>query len=40
MDRYYIDLAAPLGEDELATVIDFAFVDGGTGLMSRFKILL
>lgn len=40
MDRYYIDLAAPLGEDELATVINFAFVDGGTGLMSRFKILL
>lgn len=41
MDRYYIDLAARLGEDELATVIDFAFVvDGGTGSMSRFEILL
>ena len=40
MDRYYIDLAAPLGEDELATVIDFAFIDGVTGSMSRFEILL
>ena len=40
MDRLYIDLGAPLGEDELATVIDFAFVDGGTGSMSRFEILM
>ena len=24
----------------MATVIDFAFVDGGTGSMSRFEILL
>ena len=40
MDWYYIDLAARLSEEDLATVIDFAFVDGGTGSMSRFEILL
>ena len=40
MERYYIDLATPLGEDEFATVIDFADVDGGTGSMSRFEMLL
>jgi len=40
MDRYYVDLAEKSNETELAEIIDFTFVDGGTGSMSRFEILL
>ena len=40
MDRWYIDLADGLSERELAETIDFEFVGGGKGAMTREEILL
>lgn len=40
MDRWYIDLADRLSERELAETIDFEFVGGGRGAMTRGEILL
>ena len=39
-DRYYVDLAERLTAEELGQVIEFEFVDGGAGAMTRFEILL
>lgn len=40
MDSWYIELADQLTEDELSEVIEFEFVGGGKGAMSRTEILL
>lgn len=40
MDRYYIDLSDRLSVDELNEVIEFEFVGGGQGAMSREQIIL
>lgn len=40
IDRYYIDLAEGISEEELNEVVHFRFVDGGPGAMTRQQILL
>lgn len=40
MDRWYIDLTDRLTEDELSDIVEFEFVGGGRGAMSRMEILL
>lgn len=40
MDQWYVDLADRLTEDELSDIVEFEFVDGGRGAMSRMEILL
>lgn len=40
MDQYYVKLAERLSEDELNEVVNFTFVGGGEGAMSRLEILL
>ncbi len=39
MDQWYIDLADRLTDEELSEVIEFEFVGGGAGAMSRLEIL-
>lgn len=40
MDTWYIDLAGTLSEEDLSEVVEFEFVGGGDGAMSREDILL
>lgn len=40
MDRWYVEHAAGLTEATLAEVVDFAFIGGGRGAMTRRDILL
>ena len=40
MDRWYVDYAARLGEALLAEMVDFVFVDGGAGAMTREAMIL
>ena len=40
MDRWYVELADHLSDNELAETISFEFVGGGNGAMTRMDILL
>jgi len=40
MDRWYVELADRLTDDEAAESIEFEFVGGGKGVMSRMEIVL
>ena len=40
MDKWYIELAQNLSEEELSETINFEFVGGGEGAMTRMEILL
>lgn len=40
MDQYYVELAEELSEKALGEVINFTFVGGGEGVMTRLEILL
>lgn len=40
IDEWYISYADSISDDELAEVVDFEFIGGGTGNMSRRDILL
>ncbi len=40
MDQYYVALASQLSQFELDEVINFTFVGGGDGAMTRLEILL
>jgi uncharacterized damage-inducible protein DinB len=40
IDRWYIDYAHSISEEELLEVVNFQFVDGGKGAMSRSEIIL
>ena len=40
MDQWYIELADRLTNDELSDIVEFEFVGGGRGAMSRMEILL
>ena len=40
IDQWYIDYADLISEKELLEVVDFQFVDGGNGAMSRYEMIL
>ena len=40
MDQYYVALAEQLSEDELNEVINFTFIGGGAGALTRLEVLL
>ncbi len=40
MDRWYVDYADSIPEDGLAEIVEFEFIGGGRGAMSRRDILL
>jgi uncharacterized damage-inducible protein DinB len=40
VDQWYIDYARSISEQELLDIVNFQFVDGGTGVMSRSEIIL
>ncbi len=40
IDAWYIDYAASLSDSDLAEVVDFTFIGGGHGAMTRSAILL
>lgn len=40
MDRWYIDYVQSLSEDDFSEIVNFEFVGGGSGSMSRTDILL
>ncbi|MGI9260236.1 MAG: DinB family protein [Gammaproteobacteria bacterium] len=40
IDRWYIDYTSELNPDRAETVVDFEFIDGGRGTISRAEILI
>nr|WP_298144786.1 DinB family protein [uncultured Pseudomonas sp.] len=40
MDRWYIDYTRSTTDAQLAELVEFAFVDGGQGCMSRLEMLM
>lgn len=40
MDQWYLDYASSSSEKELLDIVDFQFVDGGKGRMSRYEMIL
>ncbi len=40
MDQWYIDYVQHLSEDKFSEIVEFEFVDGGEGAMSRADIIL
>jgi uncharacterized damage-inducible protein DinB len=40
VDRWYVDYAVSLSDEQLATPVDFRFVDGGEGRMTRLEMIL
>jgi uncharacterized damage-inducible protein DinB len=40
VDQWYVDYAHSVSEQELLDIVNFQFVDGGAGMMSRSEIIL
>jgi uncharacterized damage-inducible protein DinB len=40
VDQWYVDYAHSISEQELLDIVNFQFVDGGAGVMSRSEIIL